>query len=141
MKPREAYSRLFAGMRADLQDYRSLRELLEAQFLAALQHRSSDIADIGTQITALAAVLDARRAERQQLAALLAPRGAKPSMTAVANRLEGASRSAFDTCWQALESAVRDCKTLNMRNCRLLMDQYDIMQRVLSTETHTYAPA
>jgi flagella synthesis protein FlgN len=141
MKPREAFQRIFAGMRADLQDYRRLRELLEAQFVAAVQHRSDEIAEIGTQISALTSVLDARRAERQQLAALLVPRGARPSMSAVANRLEGASRSAFDTCWQSLESSVRDCKALNLRNCRLLMDQYDIMQRVLSAESDTYAPA
>jgi flagella synthesis protein FlgN len=140
MKPREAFQRIVAGMRADLQDYQKLRELLEEQFGAAVQHRTEEIADIGAKITALAEVLDARRVERQQLVALLVPRGARASMSAVAERLQGASRSAFDTCWQSLESAVRDCKALNMRNCRLLMDQYDIMQRVLSTEANTYAP-
>jgi len=36
---------------------------------------------------------------------------------------------------------VKECKALNMRNCRLLMDQHDIMQRVLQTEADTYAPA
>lgn len=141
MKPREAFSRIFADMRADLHDYRSLRELLEAQFVAAVQHRSAEIAEIGGRITALSHILEARRVERQRLAALLVPRGAPVSMHAVADRLQGASRSAFDTCWQALETAVRDCKTLNMRNCRLLMDQYDIMQRVLHAEADTYVPA
>jgi flagella synthesis protein FlgN len=62
-------------------------------------------------------------------------------MSAVAQRLQGASRSAFDNCWSALEAAVQECKALNTRNCRLLMDQHDIMQRVLQTESDTYAPA
>jgi flagella synthesis protein FlgN len=141
MKPREAFQRIFAGMRADLQDYQRLRELLEAQFAAALEHRSEEIAAIGEQISTLAEVLDGRRVERQRLAALLVPKGTRPSISAVAERLQGASRSAFDTCWKSLESAVRDCKALNMRNCRLLMDQYEIMQRVLNAEAHTYAPA
>lgn len=141
MKQREAFSRIFAGMRADLHDYRDLRELLEAQFLAALEHRSADICDIGARITALAATLEQRRAERAALAALLAPRGGRIAMRTVAQRLQGASRSAFDTCWSALETAVRDCKDLNLRNCRLLMDQHDIMQRVLHAEPDTYAPA
>jgi flagella synthesis protein FlgN len=141
MKPREAFNRIFTGMRADLQDYRTLRDLLEAQFEAALQHRTEALAEIGARIVALTSVLEERRAERQRLAASVVPRGAQLSMVAVASRLQGASRAAFDTCWKALETAVRDCKALNVRNCRLLMEQYDIMQRVLSAEPDTYAPA
>lgn len=141
MKQREAFNRIFAGMRADLQDYRVLRELLDAQFEAALQHRSEALTEIGERIIALTTVLEQRRAERQRLATHVVPRDTQLSMLAVANRLQGASRAAFDTCWKALEAAVRDCKALNMRNCRLLMDQYDIMQRVLNAETDTYAPA
>lgn len=141
MKPREAFNRIFAGMRADLQDYRTLHDLLEAQFEAALQHRTEALAAIGERIVELTNVLEERRAERQRLAARVVPRGARLSMTAVASRLQGASRATFETCWKALETAVRDCKALNIRNCRLLMEQYDIMQRVLSSETDTYAPA
>ncbi|NLG77550.1 MAG: flagellar protein FlgN [Xanthomonadaceae bacterium] len=141
MKQREVFNRIFAGMRADLQDYRTLRELLEAQFEAALQHRSEALAEIGAKIVALTNVLEQRRAERQRLATRIAPRGVRISMEAVTHRLQGASRGAFDMCWKALETAVRDCKALNMRNCRLLMDQYDIMRRVLHTEEDTYVPA
>lgn len=141
MKPREAFNRIFAGMRADLHDYQRLRELLEAQFLSALRHRSDEIAQICAQISELAATLDARRVERQNLVALLMPKGERPSIGAVAKLLQGASRVVFEACWQSLEAAVRDCKALNMRNCRLLTDQYEIMQRVLNTEADTYAPA
>lgn len=141
MKPREAFGKIFAGMRADLHDYRRLRELLESQFIAALNHRTDDIRVLGEDITALASTLDLRRRERFALATLLVPAGAPVSISTLAQRLQGASRSAFDTCWASLETAVRDCKALNARNCALLMGQYDIMQRVLQAEENTYAPA
>ena len=141
MNAREAFGRLVAGMRADLRDYCELRALLEAQFVAALEHRSTDICDIGERITAQVTALEQRRRERVELATLLAPRNVQASMGAIADRLQGMSRKAFEECWQALENAVRDCKTLNMRNCRLLMDQHDLMQRVLAAEPDTYAPA
>ncbi|MFO7305767.1 MAG: flagellar export chaperone FlgN [Gammaproteobacteria bacterium] len=141
MKQREAIKRIFAGMRADLDDYRSLRELLEAQFEAALQHRTEALTEIGERIIAVTSILEQRRKERQQLVASVLPQGTPLSMAAVADRLQGASRAAFESCWKALESAIRECKTLNMRNCRLLMDQYEIMQRVLNVQSDTYAPA
>jgi len=141
MKQREAIKRIFAGMRADLDDYRSLRELLEAQFEAALQHRTEALTEIGERIIAVTSILEQRRKERQQLVASVLPQGTPLSMAAVADRLQGASRAAFESCWKALESAIRECKILNMRNCRLLMDQYEIMQRVLNVQSDTYAPA
>lgn len=141
MKQREAFSRIFAGMRADVSDYRRLRDLLEAQFLAALQHRTEDIRQIGSDIVELTSALEQRRRERVELAGLVVPRSSPVSIGVIAQRLQGASRSAFDTCWTSLEAAVKECKALNLRNCRLLMDQHDIMQRVLNAEADTYAPA
>lgn len=142
MKHREALSRIFAGMRADVHDYGRLRELLEAQFTAALQHRSADIGEIGERILELTSTLEDRRRERVELAGLvLAGRSPRVSIAAVAERLQGAARETFDACWTTLEASVKECKTLNMRNCCLLMDQNDIMQRVLNAEADTYAPA
>lgn len=142
MKHRDVLSRVFAGMRADVHDYCRLRDLLEAQFEAALQHRTADIGEIVGHITELTAVLEARRRERVELASLLAAgRTARVSIATVAQRLQGKSRAAFDACWAALEASVQECKALNLRNCQLLMDQRDIMQRVLNVEADTYAPA
>lgn len=141
MTRRDAFGRIFAGMRADLQAYRELRELLEQQFHAALEHRSADIQDIGERITALAGVIEQRRRERVELVTMLTPRNARACIASIAERLQGPSRAAFDACWRALESAVRECKALNLRNCRLIMDQHEIMQRVLKAESDTYAPA
>src|SRR5690606_28028724 len=102
MKQREAIKRIFAGMRADLDDYRSLRELLEAQFEAALQHRTEALTEIGERIIAVTSILEQRRKERQQLVASVLPQGTPLSMAAVADRLQGASRAAFESCWKAL---------------------------------------
>lgn len=142
MKQREAWNRIFSGMRADVHDYRRLRDLLEEQFGAALQHRTDAIGEIGGRITELTAVLEERRCERVRLASLLdAGRTSRVSISAVAQRLQGASRATFDVCWTALEALVQECKALNIRNCKLLMDQHEIMQRVLNAEADTYAPA
>jgi flagella synthesis protein FlgN len=141
MNRREAFKKIFNGMRADVRDYSVLRELLQTQFTAALQHRTDEIRDVGERITGLASLLEARRSERVDLVVAIAGPSSRASITAVAARLQGASRTAFDTCWSALEQSVKECKALNMRNCRLLMDQHDIMRRVLSTEVDTYAPA
>lgn len=141
MKPREAFNKIFVGMRADVHDYRRLHDLLEAQFMAALQHRTDEIRTIGEDIVALTSALDERRRERVELVRLVAAPGTPVSIAAVAQRLQGAAREAFDACWKSLEAAVNECKELNLRNCRLLMDQHDIMQRVLETEADTYAPA
>jgi flagellar biosynthesis protein FlgN len=139
---REAFTKIFHGMRADVHDYSRLRELLEVQFAAALRHRTEEIREVGERIVELVSVLDARRRERVQLASHLSDsRTGRVTMSSVAARLQGTSRSAFDACWSALEAAVQECKALNMRNCRLLMDQHDIMQRVLNAEADTYAPA
>jgi len=142
MNSRAALSRIFAGMLADVDDYVHLRELLVQQFDAALHHRTGDIRAIGERISELAAILDGRRRERMLLARLLiVDPSVRASVAAVTRRLRGEARARFDSCWASLEALVRECKALNQRNCRLLMDQHDIMRRVLDRDMDTYAPA
>jgi flagella synthesis protein FlgN len=142
MKHSDALSRIFAGMRADVHDYRRLRDLLEAQFGAALQHRTVEIGEIVERLTELTAVLEERRRERVEQAGLLAAGStSRVTIASVAQSLQGKSRATFDACWTALEASVQECKALNLRNCQFLMDQRDIMQRVLNAEANTYAPA
>ena len=141
MKDRHALERLFARMQADLADYTRLRDLLEEQFEAALHHRSEELAGIGERILELTAVLEERRRERVELVGrLLGREKAQAGVREVAARLPVAARGAFEACRAKLESLVRECKELNVRNCRLVMSQYEIMQRVLGGEPHTYAP-
>jgi flagella synthesis protein FlgN len=142
MTLREALGRLIKGVHADLGDYRTLRELLDVQFDAALKHRSAVISDIADRISALTAQLDKRRAERVALAKMLVGKQSSVTISAVSARLPANARHAFDEWWQTLETLVQECKRLNQRNCDLLMNQHEILQRVLQTDGGgTYAPA
>lgn len=145
MTRREALETVVRGIVADLADYRQMKLLLEAQFEAALAHRSDAITEVGEHIVALAASMEARRVERVRLAGRLAGRvadvGEPASMAGVFALLGEAARARAQAAWRALEVLVVECKTLNARNCRLLMDQHEIMQRVLHKESDIYAPA
>lgn len=142
MTVREALGRLIKGVHADLSDYGTLRELLDAQFEAALKHRSAVIADIADRISALTSQLETRRAERYALAKVLVGKQSTVTISAVSARLPANARPAFDEWWQSLEKLVKECKRLNQRNCDLLMNQQEILQRVLQADNGgTYAPA
>jgi flagella synthesis protein FlgN len=142
MTVREALSRLIKGVHADLGDYRTLRELLDVQFDAALKHRSAVISDIAERISALTGQLEKRRSERVALAKVLAGKQSNVTISAVSARLPVTARPAFDEWWQTLEKRVQECKRLNQRNCDLLMNQHEILQRVLQADGGgTYAPA
>ena len=92
MTLREALGRLIKGVHADLGDYRTLRELLEVQFEAALKHRSAVISDIADRISALTAQLDKRRAERVALAKMLVGKQSSVTISAVSARLPANAR-------------------------------------------------
>lgn len=141
MTSREALHRLFEGMRADAADYNRLRELLEEQFKAALAHRTEEIGAIVETILALTVTLGLRSRERAELArALSRGKAKKVSIRALTAQLPAPARQKFESAWQLLETLVRECKRLNVRNGHLLMTQRDIMQRVLNIEPDVYAP-
>ncbi|AKJ30356.1 flagellar protein FlgN [Caldimonas brevitalea] len=140
MKAPPALARLLLGVRADLADYARLRELLQEQFDVALRHDSQQMAETAERISALTAALEARRGERVALAAELLGKDAPVSMQRLVPLVPAPARAALQDWWQTLEALVRECKALNARNCRLMMDQHEIMQRVLHSEVHTYAP-
>lgn len=142
MTAREALSRLIKGVQADLGDYRTLRELLDEQFEAALKHRTAVISDVAERITQLTAQLEQRRLERVALAKALLGKKTNVTISAVSARLPGNVRAVFDQGWQTLEKQVQECKRLNQRNCDLLMNQHEILRRVMQADGgETYAPA
>ncbi|MCW7536532.1 flagellar protein FlgN [Aquabacterium sp. A7-Y] len=134
-------AQLLQGVRADLGDYARLHELLEAQFEAALRHQSARLGELAEQISGLAATLELRRQQRVVLAAELLGAGTRPNVAAIEPLLPPQSGATLREWWSSLEQSVRDCKALNARNCRLMMDQHEIMQRVLHPEADLYAPA
>lgn len=144
MSKATAIRRIVVGLLSDIEDYRQLRGLLEAQFTAALRHRAAEIEAIVAGILEVVGTLEERRRERTELAtALLGGRVSAlgPSVDAVAQRVPAAARADFTDCCARLESLVRECKRLNRRNANVLMAQRDVMERTLRAEVHTYAPA
>ncbi len=139
MTRQEALTRLLADVAEDVGAYRALMLLLEAQFDAALRHRSAALAALADEVGALVDTLDTRR--RQRVALVAALLGAAGTMSQVAELLKGASRQQLDANWAELERMVPECKRLNQRNSDFLTDQYTIMQRVLQGEDQIYAPA
>jgi flagella synthesis protein FlgN len=135
--------RLLVGLRDDMTDYRRLRELLDAQFAAALNHRADDTRDAVAQILELTRLLNARGQERVRLAGRILGEGGagRLSLQAVSARLPAAMRPTFDLCCARLEDLVRECKRLNRRNCHLMTAQHDNMRRAQNPEACIYAPA
>jgi len=139
MKQAVSVTRVMQGVGADIQRYRELVRLLEAQFRAALRHDALELAELANGVTELVASLDASR--RDRTSCVQAMLGAEAGMPAVFELLEGPRREALEAGWHTLEGLVRESKRLNARNCQLLMDQHALMQRVLHGEVSTYAPA
>lgn len=139
MKRSAALANLMRGVGEDVRDYQVLRTLLQQQFEAALAHQAMHLGELAESVTKMAELLEQRRRQRVELVTTLSGRGA--SLTSTLALLNGASREALQEGWSALEALVRECKQLNERNCRLMTDQYSIMQRVLHGEDETYVPA
>lgn len=139
MKRGDALRALVAGVHADHGDYQALRRLLDAQFDAALRHDSTELQTLGGRIAEQVGVLDTRRRERMRLVGLLGL-AAPVAMEQVIGLFAQNTRDSVLQLWQALQALVAECKALNLRNCRLMMDQHALMQRVLEGEADTYAP-
>lgn len=143
--PAQALRQLTAGVRADRADYVRLRDLLESQFEAALHHDTGRLVGLADEIVGLCSTLDGRRLERNELLGIFAQAlGDTPREAVVATllaHLPAPHRQSAEADWAALGEQVRECKALNGRNCQLLMDQHDIMQRVLHSGAEIYAPA
>ncbi len=143
--------RILAGVRDDLTDYRRLRELLDAQFAAALRHRADGIRAAVGGILELTEVLEGRRRERVRLveemlaAEMTASANTKraspgSSLQGISARLPAGMRANFDACCGKLERLVRECKRRNRRNCHVLTAQHDIVRQVLNPQAGIYAP-
>jgi flagella synthesis protein FlgN len=134
-----ALRRLALGIVEDLQAYRALQVLLDAQFDAAVRHQTSRLVELAEQIMQACTRLDAHREERCALALMLA--GPQARIADVFALLQGKARGMLEDHWTALEVCVTDCKRLARRNSQLMADQYTIMQRVIHGEEAAYAPA
>lgn len=139
---RPALSRLLRDAQADLRDYGALDALLERQFLGALRHDAAQLTQLAEAITTLATTLERRRSDRVALVTQLLADDQAPSMTALFQRLPPAMRPPIESLWDQLTAAVLHCKSLNVRNARLMTEQQALLQRVLmGDKVDTYADA
>ena len=129
---------LLDGIKADLQSYQQMLDLIAQQFEAAIRHQSERLGEIAKEIGALVDVLEARRAQRVDLATRLV--GPQPSMEQVFTLLKPEARARLEADWAELEGMVQAAREMGRRNADLLAEQYTIMQRVLHGDDQTYEP-
>ncbi len=129
---------LLDGIAADLLGYQQMLDLIAQQFEAAIRHQSERLGDIAKEIGALVDVLEARRAQRVELATRLV--GPQPSMAQVFSLLKPEPRARLEADWAKLEGMVQAARDMGRRNADLLAEQYTIMQRVLHGDDQTYEP-
>ena len=129
---------LLDGIKADLHSYQQMLDLIAQQFEAAIRHQSERLGEIAKEIGALVDVLDARRAQRVDLATRLV--GPQPSMEQVFTLLKPEARARLEADWAQLEGMVQTAREMGRRNADLLAEQYTIMQRVLHGDDQTYEP-
>ena len=129
---------LLDGIKADLQSYQQMLDLIAQQFEAAIRHQSERLGEIAKEIGALVDVLEARRAQRVELATRLV--GPQPSMEQVFTLLKPEARARLEADWAELEGMVQTAREMGRRNADLLAEQYTIMQRVLHGDDQTYEP-
>lgn len=129
---------LLDGIAADLQAYQRMLDLIAQQFEAAIRHQSERLGQIAQEIGALVDVLEARRAQRVELATRLV--GPQPAMAQVFALLKPEPRARLENDWSQLEAMVQTAREMGRRNAELLAEQYTIMQRVLHGDDQTYEP-
>jgi flagella synthesis protein FlgN len=134
----DAMKMLLDGIKADLQSYQQMLELIAQQFEAAVSHQSERLGEIAQEIGAMVDVLEARRVQRVELATRLT--GPTPSMEQVFALLKPEPRARLEADWAQLEGMVQTAREMGRRNAELLAEQYTIMQRVLHGDDQTYEP-
>jgi flagella synthesis protein FlgN len=128
------------GIQADVQDYQKLQAMLETQFALALRHDSAALEMLAYDILKKVETLNARRLDRTALLSRHMGEVSTESVRKFIQSIPHESQGKVMTLWKSLEDLVVACQEINTRNCRLLTDQYTLMQRVLKHEEHTYAP-
>ncbi|MBK1616482.1 hypothetical protein CKO44_23860 [Rubrivivax gelatinosus] len=141
MSRREAFTRLLAGISADLAAYAALATLLEQQFRAIVAHDAQGLQAVGATVLERVAELDRRRAERVALVQALGVHGGERPVERVFEQLPPAARETALQAWMTLEARLHVCRDRNTRNCELLMGQRARLAELDGGEADTYAPA
>jgi flagella synthesis protein FlgN len=137
-------SQLLGTLELDVQGYRHLSALLEAQFRAALAHHAATMERLAQEIVEVAEAIELRKPLREDvLAQLLGRRGERGTLRALLARLPASApqllRARLDSVREQLEQLALDCKRLNLRNCEMIHEQHALMQRLLGQPEVSYA--
>lgn len=135
-----ALTQLLDDINADLHTYRRLAQMFDVQFAAALRLDADVLKRTAEQIEHEVGLLDARRRARsgagqKPLSIAYQQTGRTPVTTAAT-----AQRATLDVCREEWKAAVKHCKAQAVRNGNLLASQFEMMQRLLHGEKHTYVP-
>lgn len=138
-KSTEALAALLRDLQADRSAYAQLRELLEAQFQAALRHRAQALQESAEEILALVEQLNAHTRQRGLLLRQLLGSHGEASMGRLLQRLPASVAQTLGGLCTALQEQVNECKALNQRNCQLITEQQALMRRVMGVGEELYA--
>lgn len=144
MTPRQHWIGIAQGLQQDLAGYQALQSLLQQQFHAALRHDAAAMEAVAQQITAQAEQLEAASRQRVLHArALMRAQEDTVSMTQLFLQLKAPLQQQLQALWDRLQQQVQECKSLNLRNCRLIMEQAELMRNVITggmPDEDIYAP-
>jgi len=138
-----ALQQLLGILDNDVQGYRELQGLLEAQFRAALAHHATAMEQLAQHIVDQVDGITARREAREGVLAQLLGGRERPGLRTLAARLPASVpatvRERLGTASAQIEQLALDCKRLNLRNCELIHEQQSLMQRLLGQPEPLYA--
>lgn len=139
LSARQRWAHIAVGLQQDLAAYAALQALMDEQFHAALRHDAAAMQDVAQRITAQAQALEQSTQQRVLHAQALLPVGAPVTMTALFAQLQAPLQQQFLRLWRELEALVQRCKTRNVRNCQLILEQAQIMRQVLGASNQDEA--
>lgn len=127
----------------DCADYRGLERLMQALYEQLLVRNSVQIESLNQQISVLLDFIHARAARRSKILVAFGLSASMPGvMTQLLAHCPEPSRTHFNQCWNELEQWIRQTKSLNERNGKLLAMHNDILSQIMGVaqSNQVYAP-
>ncbi|MDF3079915.1 MULTISPECIES: hypothetical protein [Burkholderia cepacia complex] len=131
---------LLVDVIADCVGYRKLVQLLEDQFAAALQLDTARLGVLAGVIAAETDAIDMRRCYRIERLGQVQGAVLALGRRLLADDRHATQRASFVERCEEVKLLAARCQALTRRNSDLLVAQYEVMQRLMYGESHTYVP-